>query len=80
VQQQIPEHAISRVGAFDWLTSTALNPLGMAIAVPLAAAFGTTRSLFAAAFLMLVPSLGVLAVREVRMVTDEASPVVAAVK
>jgi MFS family permease len=80
VQQQIPEHAISRVGAFDWLTSTALNPLGMAIAVPLAAAFGTTTSLFAAALLMLAPSLGVLAIRDVRMVTDEASPVVAAVK
>lgn len=78
VQQHIPEHAISRVGAFDWLTSTSLNPLGMAVAVPVAAVFGTTTSLFAAALLMVVPSLGVLTLRDVRIVSDEPSPVPAA--
>lgn len=74
VQQRIPADRISRVEAFDWLTSTALTPAGMALAGPLAVAVGARTTLFAAAAVVALSSLGVLAVREVRTLGGWSAP------
>jgi MFS family permease len=66
VQQQIPEARLSRVTAFDWVVSTALTPLGMAVAGPLAGVVGSGPVLCGAAALMGLPPLAVLALRQVR--------------
>ncbi|MER5642191.1 MFS transporter [Kitasatospora sp. NPDC002227] len=66
VQREVPDEKLARVASFDWLLSTALSPLGMALAGPLTAAVGARSTLWGAAALMVVPSLGVLALREVR--------------
>ncbi|WP_371640716.1 MFS transporter [Streptomyces virginiae] len=68
VQQHVPADRISRVSAYDWLLSTALSPLGMALAGPLAVAIGAKATLYAAAALMVVSTVGVLALRDVRRI------------
>jgi len=66
LQRNVPGRTLSRISSFDWLGSVALNPIGYALIGPIAAAIGTSQSLFAAAALnlsvvcltvVLVPSL-----------------------
>ena len=45
-QQNVPEHAQSRVSSYDALGSFALMPLGMALAGPLADAIGVDTTLW----------------------------------
>lgn len=66
VQQEIPDEMLSRVSSYDWLMSTVLSPVGMALAGPLALGVGTAPVLYGAAGLMVVSCLGVLALRDVR--------------
>jgi hypothetical protein len=49
LQKHIPPAALSRVSAYDWFGSLAFQPLGLAIAGPLAAALGTSTTLWIAA-------------------------------
>ncbi|WP_236053756.1 MFS transporter [Streptomyces musisoli] len=77
VQQQIPADRMSRVSAYEWLLSSALIPLGMALAGPLAMAVGAKAALYGAAALMAVSSLGVLAIPEVRRLGQTHGPAVA---
>jgi MFS family permease len=74
VQQRVPEHLISKVGSYDWVASIALIPAGMAVASPLADLLGDEVVLIAAALVMLVSSLGVLALRDVREVESGPAP------
>jgi MFS family permease len=71
VQRHIPEHALSRVSAYDWLTSTALSPLGYAAAGVLAGAFGATAVLAGSAVVVAAVCVGVLAIPEVRSMRSE---------
>jgi hypothetical protein len=48
-QREIPERAQSRVSAYDALGSFVLNPLGAAIAGPVAALLGSSPALYLAA-------------------------------
>ena len=65
---------LSRVSSFDWVISLVVNPAGIALAGPLAAAIGTRATLFMAAGLIAVPSALVCAVPSVRgVVVDPAS-------
>ncbi|MBM0230699.1 MFS transporter [Micromonospora sp. STR1_7] len=66
LQQHIPSSEISRVFSYDWMVSVALIPLGMAAAGPVAEVIGERLSLLGAGAAILVASLGVLAVRQVR--------------
>ena len=66
VQQHIPEEAISRVSALDWMISLVFMPLGYVVAGPAAETFGVDATLIAAAALGIAANLGVLAVPEVR--------------
>ncbi len=66
VQRHIPARALSRVMAYDWLTSLGLTPVGLALAGPLGAAAGVPGTLVGAAVLVVAACLLVLAVPEVR--------------
>ena len=66
VQQHIPEEAISRVSALDWMISLIFMPLGYLLAGPASEAFGRDATLIGIALLGIVVNLGVLAVPDVR--------------
>jgi MFS family permease len=65
-QRRIPTDVLSRVSSYDWLGSLALQPVGLAIWGPIAAAIGVDAALWVAAALMLASTLAPLALREVR--------------
>ena len=77
LQEQVPEHALSRVSAYDWLGSLVVMPLGYALAGPAAAVAGVDATLAAGAVLMVgagAVSLSLPSVRAVRRrdaATDE---------
>jgi predicted MFS family arabinose efflux permease len=54
LQRFVPQRSLSRVCAYDGLASMAFNPLGAAVAGPVAAVAGTRTTLFAAAALVVV--------------------------
>jgi len=64
--QHIPQEALSRVVAYDWFGSLALEPIGLALVGPLAAGIGISTTLWAAAAVMLVCQIAVLLVPSVR--------------
>ncbi len=68
-QQNVPERAQSRVGAYDFLGSFVLVPVGTAIAGPIAAAIGETQAVWAGTIFTaacLLPLLFLPSVRELR--------------
>jgi MFS family permease len=64
-QQQVPEHAQSRVSSYDALGSFVLLPIGAAIVGPVAAAVGVHATLWGAGAFNLACCLGVLALPSV---------------
>ena len=66
LQQHVPARALSRVSAIDWMGSTALRPLGFAVAGPVAGAIGLAAALVAAAVVGAASILAVLGLRSVR--------------
>jgi predicted MFS family arabinose efflux permease len=66
LQRAIPEAALSRVTAWDWMASMALWPLGLALAGPLADALGVRTACALTAGLGIVCALWVLLVPDVR--------------
>ncbi len=74
VQQRIPARALSRVMSYDWLTSLALAPAGLAVAGPLGAAAGVSATLIGAAVLVVTACLLVLFVPEVRRLSATPEP------
>lgn len=64
--QQVPQQALSRVMAYDWFGSLALEPLGLALIGPLAAGVGTSTMLWIAAGVILLCQAMVLMVPSVR--------------
>jgi len=79
-QRVVPEHAQSRVGSYDALGSFVLNPLGAAIAGPLAVALGSSNALWLAAaaiiacnvVMLLIPSVWAIRRVEPKPVTTMA--------
>jgi MFS family permease len=76
LQQEIPEHSLSRVSSYDWLGSLAFLPLGYALAGPVSAAIGISTTLWissgwvvvSTAAVLLVPGVWALRRREPRRV------------
>ncbi len=66
MQQQIPGAMLSRVYAYDMLGSVALIPVGFAAVGPIADLIGTRLTLYGAAALVVLVTLPVFAVRDVR--------------
>ena len=68
LQRHIPPAALSRVSSYDWFGSLALGPVGLVVVGPLAAAFGTSAVLVAAAMLFFAGDLLLAALPSVRAV------------
>jgi MFS family permease len=66
LQQQIPEHVLSRVVAYDWLVSLVFMPLGYVAAAPLAESIGTDTTLACLAGVNAAACIGILLVPSVR--------------
>jgi predicted MFS family arabinose efflux permease len=64
--QHVPAAARSRVSAYDWFGSLALEPLGLALIGPVAAGIGISTTLWLAAAVVLGCQLVVLSVPSVR--------------
>ena len=73
MQQEIPQNLQSRLSAYDFLGSQALAPAGVALAGPLAAAYGTTRILVIGGFGIIALMIPVLFVPEVRQLRRRTS-------
>lgn len=71
MQQEIPLTALSRVSAYDALGSLVLAPVGTAVAGPLADDFGTSPVLVVGGVLIVVLTVAVLVVPEVRNLRRE---------
>jgi MFS family permease len=67
-QREVPEHAQSRVSSYDAFGSFVLNPLGFAVAGPVAAAIGVEEAIWVAAAVCLVTQLSVLSLPSVRAI------------
>ena len=74
MQDNVPEDLIARVSAFDWMGSTALRPIGLAIIPPIAVVIGAPVVLFAAAGITTVTLIGVTAHPSVRGLRAGGSP------
>lgn len=66
MQQEIPGELLSRVYAYDMLGSLALMPIGLALAGPIADLVGTREALWGAGAIVILATLPVFAVRDVR--------------
>jgi MFS family permease len=66
LHEHIPAEKLSRVSSYDALGSFVLGPLGLVVAGPIAAAIGTTEALVAAAGVIVLSTLLVLLVDDVR--------------
>jgi MFS family permease len=65
LQTQIPKESLGRVTAWDWMASLALWPVGLAVAGPLAQAFGVTPMCWVTGILGLFAAFWVLFVKDV---------------
>jgi MFS family permease len=65
LQERIPNEVLSRVSSYDWLVSLVFQPLGFALAGPLAAANGTSTTLWAATAVSLGVHVGLLLLPDV---------------
>jgi hypothetical protein len=66
LQSQIPPESLSRVSAYDWLGSLALNPVGAALVGPVAAGIGIEATLLACAALTTAVNIWALTLPGVR--------------
>jgi predicted MFS family arabinose efflux permease len=73
LQRHVPAESLSRVSAYDWFGSLAFYPLGLALWGPVAAAIGVSPALWLAFALWTAVLLALLAVPEVRRLTNESS-------
>ena len=75
MQQQIPRDRLSRVYSYDALGSFVFIPIGMSIAGPIATLVGVRTTLLLAGAVVVVATLAVLLVRDVRTLrrTDDAA-------
>jgi predicted MFS family arabinose efflux permease len=66
VQREIPDAVLSRVSSYDWLVSMVLGPLGVAVAGPVASAYGPRTGLLLSAGVCAVAAIGGLFSPQVR--------------
>jgi MFS family permease len=66
LQQHVPEEALSRVSAWDWMGSFLFLPLGFVLAGPVSVAIGVSTTLWVGVAYLIVSTLAVLLVPSVR--------------
>lgn len=71
MQTKIPSDKISRVSSYDQVGSMCLMPLGFALVAPMTDLFSAHHVLWFSAFMVVVASITVLMVKDIRMVTSE---------
>ena len=71
---KVAPEALSRVSAYDIMGSIALAPVGEALAGPLVEAFGAPSTLWWGVGFIVLPTMAVLCVREVRTLEPGPSP------
>src|SRR5919197_1411511 len=71
LQRNVPREALSRISAYDWMGSTALRPLGLAIVGPIAGAIGVKETLLGAFALTMVASLTLLVIPDMWRITAD---------
>jgi MFS family permease len=69
-QREVPEHAQSRVAAYDALGSFVLSPLGAALAGPAAVALGSGDALWLAAAVIAIGNLSMVGIPAVRAIRE----------
>jgi MFS family permease len=76
LQQHVPEEALSRVSAWDWMGSFAFLPLGLILAGPVSHAIGVSTTLWISVGYLVASTLAVMLVPSVRNLRrlDEAEP------
>jgi MFS family permease len=74
LQQEIPPNLLARVSAYDALGSYALGPIGTLVAGPVALAIGVTATLATGGGLVVMATVAVLFVRDVRQLTRRSPP------
>jgi MFS family permease len=66
LQRHVPPESLSRVSAYDWFGSMALQPVGLALWGPVAELAGTSTAIWTAFGLHLASIIALFAVREIR--------------
>ncbi len=66
LQRHVPPASLSRVSAYDWFGSLALDPVGRGLAGPIAAAVGVSTTLWGAAIAYLLVVAGQMSIPGVR--------------
>jgi MFS family permease len=66
LQQHVPEEALSRVSAWDWMGSFLFLPLGFVLAGPVSVAIGVSTTLWVGVAYLILSTLAVLLVPSVR--------------
>ena len=74
MQREIPPESLSRVYSYDMLGSIAFVPIGLAVAGPVADLVGTRETLWGAAAIVVLATLPVFAVRDVRTLERREQP------
>jgi MFS family permease len=77
LQQHVPEEALSRVSAWDWMGSLAFFPLGFILAGPVSGVIGISTTLWISTGYMILSTLAVLlvpSVRNLRRLDEEPEP------
>ncbi|HVU77626.1 MAG TPA: MFS transporter [Gaiellaceae bacterium] len=69
LQRHVPPHALSRVSAYDWFGSLLFQPIGLAVAGPLAAGIGISNALWLAAATMVTTTAMCIATPSLRTLT-----------
>jgi MFS family permease len=75
IQRHVPPESLSRVSAYDWFGSMALQPVGLALWGPVSAAVGTTTALWVAFALGTASVVVLLCVRDIRTLPRIPRPV-----
>ena len=66
LQKGVPADSLSRVSSYDWMGSTALRPLGLALVGPVAALVGVRATMLAVAAIVVVCTAAILCVADIR--------------
>jgi MFS family permease len=78
LQQHIPDEKLSRVSSYDVLGSFALIPIGVAVMGPISGAIGVENTLIGAALVVVLATLAVISVADVRNLRRLDPPVLVA--
>jgi MFS family permease len=66
LQQNVPLGALSRVDSYDWMVSSGLRPLGLAVAGPIAAVVGLRGALLGATAILIISTSVLLCMPSIR--------------